>query len=149
MAWPPAVNGTETGLLIEGKTTLRWGTNALLQLKDADGDFLVVLRFNQAPKQEVNYLTNGNGIQTTRIRLTHGAQWDITVRDDTSVTTNMRAADKIAILDAGGLIGSVGLSYSAEIIDPGYDTSPGQPGERTLRVEALTLIEGLAGTAQI
>lgn len=146
--WPPSMTSGTIGVLAEGITTIRWGTDALLQSPKPTSGFYVVMRFNQSPKQEVSYLENGSGIQTTRIRLTHGHQWDITVRDDSGMTAP-KAGDTIVVTDAGGIVPcaspAVGNVFTAKVIDPSYEASPKQPGERVLRVEALLLIEGTAG----
>jgi hypothetical protein len=153
-SWPPSSSGGTVGVLIEqqgGTTTIRWGTDALLQKVNGStcpSGFYVVMRFNQSPKQEVSYLENGSGIQTTRIRLTHGHQWDITVRDDTRMSPP-KAGDTVVVTDAGGIVPctspGVGNVFTCKVIDPSYEASPKQPGERMLRVEALLLIEGTNG----
>lgn len=146
--WPPATTGSTIGLKLDGVTTIRWGTDALLQSPKPNGDFYVVNRFSQAPKQEVSYLENGSGVQTTRVRITHGHQWDISVRDDTRMTPP-KAGDTIVVTDAGGIVPcaspAVGNVFTCTVIDPSYDAAPKQPGERVLRVEALLLIEGVNG----
>ena len=147
-SWPPNVTGSTVGVLVEGVTTIRWGTDALLQSPKPSSGWYVVMRFNQSPKQEVSYLENGSGIQTTRIRLTHGHQWDITVRDDTNMTPP-KAGDTIVVTDAGGIVPcaspAVGNVFTCKVIEPSYEASPKQAGERVLRVEALLLIEGTSG----
>ena len=146
--WPPSMTSGTIGVLAEGITTICWGTDALLQSPKPLSGFYVVMRFNQSPKQEVSYLENGSGIQTTRIRLTHGHQWDITVRDDSGMTAP-KAGDTIVVTDAGGIVPcaspTVGNVFTAKVTDPSYEASPKQPGERVLRVEALLLIEGTNG----
>ena len=152
-SWPPSVTGSTIGVLAEGITTIRWGTDALLQSPKPSSGWYVVMRFNQSPKQEVSYLENGSGIQANRVRLTHGHQWDITVRDDSDMTPP-KAGDSITIMDAGGLVTQTASParlncFSAKVIDPSWETAPKQPGERVLRVEALLLIEGTSGVLQI
>jgi hypothetical protein len=152
-SWPPTLSGGSAaiGVLVEGVTTIRWGTDALLQSPKPSSGFYVVTRFNQSPKQEVSYLENGSGVQTTRIRLTHGHQWDITVRDDTRMTPP-KAGDTVVVTDAGGIVPcaspTVGNVFTCKVIDPSYEASPQHAGERVLRVEALLLIEGTAGVLQ-
>ena len=154
-SWPPATTGATIGVKLEGITTVRWGTEGLLQSPKPSSGFYLVSRFAQSPKQEVSYLENGNGIQTTRVRLTHGHQWDVTVRDDTNMTPP-KAGDTIVVTDAGGIVPcaspAVGNVFTCSVVDPSYDSAPKQPGERVMRVEALLLIKGtngvlVAGTA--
>lgn len=146
-SWPPT-SGTAIGYKAEGVTTIRWGTDGLLQSPKPSSGFYVVTRFTQSPKQEVSYLENGSGIQSTRVRLTHGHQWDVTVRDDSNMTPP-KAGDTIVVTDAGGIVPcaspAAGNVFTCSVIDPSYDASPKQPGERVLRVEALLLIEGTNG----
>lgn len=140
--WPP-ISGTTTGYKADGSaTTIRWGTDGLLQSPKPATGFYTVLRFAQSVLQDVTPLENGSGVRSGRTWITHGYQWDITVRDDTQMTPP-KAKDSITITDAGGLVaGTPGQVYTATVIDPSYDASPKQPGERVLRVEALLLVEG-------
>ena len=121
-----------TGYAAQGVTTIVWGTDALW------GSY-VVTRFNQKQLVENIKLTNGTGITTTRIQLKDGAQWDITVRDDTAMTPPT-VGTTLSVVDGGGLLGAVGVAYTGRVIDSGWEVSPKQPGERTITVEKLTLI---------
>lgn len=148
-SWPPNTTGSTVGLKLEGVTTLRWGTEGLLQSPQvASGSFYVVMRFAQSAKQEVGYLENGNGVQSTRFRITHGHQWDVTVRDDSRMTPP-KNGDTCVVTDGGGIVPcaspTAGNVFTCAVIDSNYEASPKNPGERVLRVEALLLIEGTAG----
>jgi hypothetical protein len=41
-----------------------------------------------------------------------------------------------------GHLGAQGLSYTARVVESPYSVQAEQPGERTLTLERLTLIEG-------
>jgi hypothetical protein len=60
-----------------------------------------------------------------------------------------KAGDTVVVTDAGGIVPcaspTVGNVFTCKVIDPSYEASPKQPGERILRVEALLLIEGTNG----
>lgn len=143
MAWP---SSQSVGYSATGNTTIRWGTDGLLTSPaPATGvngtGFYVVTKFSQKQQVEVIKLPNGSGITTTRIILTDGLDWNITVRDESTMTPPM-AGSTVTIVDAGGMISSARAAYSATIIDNNYEAPPKQAGERTLTVERLRLIEG-------
>lgn len=158
MAWPPT-NATGTGFTATGVTTIRWGSSELVtgvggtwtagasvghtNLSVTVG---IVTRFNQSSLVDNLKFPNGNGVSITRVLVVDGQKWDVTVRDDTGITNRPRVGTTVVIVDAGGLIGTVGLKYTATVIEPGYDTAPKQPGEFTLSVENLVLIESQIGT---
>ena len=84
MALPANMTGTPTGLAKQGVTTIVWGTDGLWST-------YIVSRISQKQLIENVKLTNGTGITVTRVQLTDGVQWDITVRDDTGMTEIGRA----------------------------------------------------------
>jgi hypothetical protein len=147
MPWPPPVNAT-TGLAVQGVTTIRWGTDGLLQSPKPSVGYYTVLRFNQRPLVDSQKLPNGSGVTTTRVMVIDGVEFDITVRDDTRMTPPAPGG-VVSIVDAGGLLGTVGLVYTATVIDPAYEVSPKQAGERTIHAENLVLIESQSGAAQV
>ena len=127
-----------TGYTAQGTTTIVWGTDALWST-------YVVTRISERDLIENIKLPNGTGITTTRVQLKDGRQWDITVRDDTGMTPP-KSGDTLVVKDAGGLIGTVGLNYTARIVESGWDSAPKQAAERTLTVESLVLIESQTGS---
>jgi hypothetical protein len=149
-SWPP-VDGTTTGYdEVAGVTTVKWGTDGLLQSPKPASGFYVVSSFRQSPKQDVIHLTNGSGVENGVITLTHGYKWEITVRDDRTMTPPTQGAT-INITDAAGIVSHVsggavaGNVFTARVVEPDYNASPKQPGERIIQVEALLLVEGTSG----
>jgi hypothetical protein len=148
--WPP-VDGTTTGYdETAGVTTVKWGTDGLLQSPKPASGFYVVNSFRQSVKKEEVYLPNGSGIEAGLITLVHGYQWEVTVRDDRSMTPPGRG-DTILITDAAGIVdettgGAIaGNVFTARVLDPDYTASPKQPGERVIKCEALLLVDGTSG----
>lgn len=147
MAWP-AIPGVTIGYIAQGVTTDRWGTDGLLQSpRVGAGSYYVVLRFNQRPLVDNIKLPNGVGVTATRVMIVDGVEWTMTVRDDTRMTPPA-VGGTITIVDGAGLLGVVGLAYTATVIEPTYDTSPKQAGERVFTCENLVLIESQTGIAQ-
>lgn len=141
-SWP-SVSGVTTGFEMDGITTIRFGTDGLLQSpRHNNGDFFTVLRFNQKPLIENIKLPNGTGITTTRILLKDGHTFDITVRDDSEMAPPW-PGDTWVITDAGGLLpnGVPGAVYSCTVVDGNYDTAVKQAGERGIQLENLTLVD--------
>lgn len=139
MAWPTIPTGTLTnGVVAQGDSTyFRWGT------KDVVSGWYVVTRAAQRPKKEDFQYDNGDGIQSGRLQLVHGAIWDVTVRDDTRMTIP-RVAQYVTVVDMAGMVGTKvpGATYNAYVMDANYDAAPKQPGERVVSLERVTLIEG-------
>tara|TARA_R110000868_G_scaffold245626_7_gene502228 strand:+ start:14883 stop:15293 length:411 start_codon:yes stop_codon:yes gene_type:complete len=133
MALPTNMTGTPTGLTKQGVTTIVWGTDGLWSS-------YIVSRISQKQLIENVKLTNGTGITVTRVQLTDGVQWDITVRDDTGMTAPVAGNTFTAIYDAAGMLGTVGLTYTGRIVESSWDTSSKQAAERSITVEKLTLI---------
>ncbi len=146
MPWPPA--NPSTGFSVTGVTTIRWGTDGVLQSPKPSSGYYVVLRFNQRPLVENIKLPNGTGPTVTRVLIKDGVEWTVTVRDDTTMTPPT-VGGSVTIVDAAGLLGTVGLAYGATVIEPSYDTSPKQAGERVILCENLVLIESQTGGAQV
>ena len=151
MAWPPT-SGSTTGYTVDGVTSIRWGSEGLLQgstalLLPASG-YYTVLRFDEKELVEVIKLPQGSGLTASRVRIRDGVHWAITVRDDSRMTAPV-VGTFLSIVDAGGMIGNVGLRYSAKVVENDYNTAVKQPGERVLVAEALVLIEGSASSAAV
>lgn len=152
-SWPP-VDGTtigyeETG----GVTTVRWGTDGLLQSPKPAAGFYVVNNFKQSVDHDLEYLPNGSGLKAGLITLTHGYKWECTVRDDRNMTPPVVGAT-VNITDAGGIVRTehrstgtqeVGSVFAARVVNPDYSAAPKQAGERVLLLEALLLVDGTSG----
>lgn len=141
--WPSAQS---VGYAATGNTSIRWGTDGLLTSPSPGGTvngtgYYVVSKFSQKQLAEVIKLPNGTGITTTRIILTDGNDWNITVRDESGMIPPT-VGTPVTIVDAGGLISSYRGSYAATVVDSNYEAAPKQAGERTITVERLRLIEG-------
>ena len=154
MAWSPTTGAAPmTGFRQQGVTSVRWGSRGLVTsingqaIASLPTSIGVVLRFNQKTQVENIKLPNGDGLTVTRVQIVDGQQWDVTVRDDENIDSRPSIGTTVVIYDAGGLISSSYLKYSATVIDSGWDTAPKQPGEMTFSVEALTLVEGTSGSA--
>lgn len=147
MAWSSYTGTTpDTGVSASGTTTIRWGTKEVVTSLGGGAvngtSVAIVTRASQRALVENIKFLNGSGMTATRVLVADGVQWDITVRDDTGITGTIRPGQAAVIVDMAGLIGAEGTSYTAKIVDSGYDAAPKQPGERTLTIEYLTLIEG-------
>lgn len=132
-----------TGYLASGVTTIRFGTEGLLQSPKPAG-YYTVLRFNEQTLVTQQKLPNGNAITSTRILLVDGQKWDLTVRDDTQMTPP-QVGDSVTLVDAGGLVAGTTAgaitTYVATVCESGWETSPGQAGERILSCENLLLVD--------
>jgi hypothetical protein len=147
--WPP-VSGTTNGYEVDGAapTSIRWGTDGLLQSPtQSGGGYAVVNRMSEKELVEVSKWPNGTGIDVLRVRLKQGTSWTITVRDNALVTWP-KIGQTVLVVDMLGAIGTLGLRYTATVVENDYEAALKQPGERTLLVEKITLIETGAGSAQ-
>jgi hypothetical protein len=144
MSWPTTGAGSlASGYMAQGVTTIRWGTNGVSSVTG----FLVVVRASQRNLVENIKLPNGDGVSATRVQLVDGVEWDIVVRDDTTqVPSGLRIGQTIAIKDMAGHLGTVGLDYVGRVIGHNYEAAVKQPGERTLTVENLLLVESQTGS---
>ncbi len=147
MAWTSYTGATpDTGVAASGTTTLRWGTMEVVTSLGGSAvngtTVAIVTRATQRQLVDNLKYPNGSGVTSTRVLITDGVQWDLTVRDDTGITGTIRAGQAAVIVDMAGLIGAEGTTYTCKIVESGYDAAPKQPGERTITAEYLTLIEG-------
>jgi len=127
-----------TGYIAQGEaTTIRWGTNGVVSTTG----FLEVISARQRRKKEDFDLGNGNGQQSGRIQLQHGLIWEVQVRDDTAMTNPIEFTS-VTISDMAGHFGTAGAMKTATVITSDYDAAPKKPGERTLTLERILLIEG-------
>lgn len=161
-SWP-AVSGSTPGYTATGVTTIRWGTDGVLQSPKPSSGFYTVLRANQRTLIDNIKLPNGTGPTITRVQVLDGSVWDLTVRDDSnmavSATPGPIVGYVVTITDMGGLISgnmssstpghNVGSTFTATVIDSGYEAAPKQAGERTITVENLLLIESQQGGAGV
>ena len=144
-AWPPTSGSG--GFDVDGDTTIKWGTQDLLQDPDASGTKAIVLRCAQKELVDTSYLPNGSGVNVSRVRIKQGGNWTITVRDRTGITWP-KIGGSVSVVDMSGHIGTIGLQYTATVVDNDYEASLKNPGERTLLVEKMTLIETGSGSSQ-
>lgn len=133
MSWPKTGAAPRAGVLVQGVTTIEWGT------EDMFGVF-VVLRYSQRQLVTNDKLPQGSGLTSTRVQTIDGAAVDLTVRDDTTMTPPA-AGTTLSIVDGGGLFGAVGTSYTCRVTESGWDSAPKQAGERSLTVEKLILVD--------
>jgi hypothetical protein len=144
-AWPPTAGSG--GFDVDGDSTIKWGTQDLLQSPAAGSTKAIVLRCAQKELVDTSYLPNGSGVNVSRVRIKQGGNWTVVVRDRTGITWP-KIGGSVSIIDMLGHIGTLGLQYTATVIDNDYEAALKQPGERTLLVEKMTLIETGAGAAQ-
>jgi hypothetical protein len=107
-----------------------------------------VLRFNERVLLDNIKLPNGTGVTSTRVLIRDGVEFTLTVRDDTQMSPPA-IGGTISIVDAAGLLGTVGLVYLATVIEPNYETAPKQAGERVILAENLILVDSQNSTAQV
>ena len=138
-----------TGYLAQGVTTIYWGTSAIVTSIAGTANngttVGVVLRCNEKFLVDNVKLPNGDGVTTTRVQVVDGQQWDVTIRDDTALGLP-RIGATVVINDVAGHISTVGLRYSATVVDAFYDTAAKKDAERVITVERLTLVENGAGS---
>lgn len=151
MAWPTTgVGSLASGYLAQGITTLRWGTDEVVQQINsvAVASFLVVLRASERALVTNNKLPQGDGVTKGRVQIVDGVAWDLVVRDDTGATGLPKIGTSVTVVDMAGLIDAVGEVYTATVVESGYDANVGQAGERTITVENLLLVESQTGSTQ-
>lgn len=144
MAWPKTGTGTiATGSVATGDASyMRWGTKDAITSSGGWG-YLTITRMTQNRKKEDLQFENGDGVQCGRMQLFHGVTWNVTVRDDTRLTYIPLEGTYVTIVDmAGHIAAAPGTTYSAYVLESNYDTGNKQPGERTMTVERIKLIEG-------
>jgi len=148
MAWPTSGGGTlASGYLATGVTTIVWGTGDILANIGGiamSGALGVVTRFSERAIVDNIKLPNGDGLTTSRVQIIDGAQWDLTIRDDTRITVRPKVGNTVLVFDAAGLItagaGGTPVSYIATVVETSYETAPKQAAEFHITVENLTLI---------
>lgn len=131
-----------TGFQLSGVTTLRWGTDGLLNSPAPGGSFAgtgyyIVESFDETAKVEQVYGENGTGVEVWRANLTHGKRWNITVQDDTQMTPPV-VGNTVIVVD---IIASATTTYTAVVLNNDYRAARKQPGHRVLLVENLTLVD--------
>lgn len=152
MSWPTTGAGSlATGYLATGTaTTVRWGTDEVVKTVNGTTvtSFAVVNRITQRNLVNNIKLPQGDGLTAGRVQLVDGVQWDLSLRDDTNITNRPKVGTAVTLVDMGGLIDAVGEVYTATVVETAYEASVGGPGEITLTVENLLLIESQTGSAQ-
>lgn len=139
MAWPTTGAAPSSNLALDGDISYaRLGTDELLPTTPT----YVVLSARQRLKKEDEDYNNGDGLQSGRIRRYHGVTWEVTVRDRTDISPP-KVGQLWSIVDMAGHMGNSGnYTYTARVLDPGYEANSGKPGERTVTFEHVFLIEG-------
>ena len=151
MAWPTTGAGSlASGYLAQGVTTIRWGSRELVTSINGTAvngtTVAIVTRVNERNLVDNIKLPNGDGLSITRVQIVDGVQWDVTIRDDTGITNRPKIGTTVVIVDMGGLIDAVAEKYSATVVESSYEAAPKQPGEISLTVENLVLIESQTGS---
>lgn len=148
-----------TGVSVSGVTTIRWGTANWNGASTTATNYAVVTRASQRVMVSNDKLPQGSGLTSTRILTKDGVVWDVTIRDDTRFNPSALAiGTKVYVYDYAGMFSDSpdgfmynngsdpgnppGGNYMARIVENGYEVSPKNPGERTISLENLVLIEG-------
>ena len=145
MSWP-VIGGSFASILLTGDiATSRWGTDHLLPDLDVIGQgglsVLAITKASQRVKKRDSEYFQGSGAQVGRAQIIHGSVWDVSVRDRTDVVFP-QVGSTAHIVDMVNHFGyGIGAVVSAYVFDNNYEASSGEPGERTLVLEKITLIE--------
>lgn len=131
MAWPPSSGSTTYTQRGSAIATLAWGTDGIysgLIVKSIRSDQMI---------EEANIM-NGSGLTAVMVVLNDGAQIEVTVEDDRSVTF----PDPMATVDLLNPrpSGAAGTAITMQVIHNNYNTARKQNGERTLLCKKYTLI---------
>ena len=139
MSWPTTGAGSiASGYVASGEASyFRWGAKGSV----VGWESYTITRVSQKRKREDLQFDNGDGIQSGRVQLFHGIEWEVTVRDDTRMAPPNEGT-YLTMVDMAGHVGTPGLTYNAYVLDSAYDTAQKQPGERVIKLERITLIEG-------
>lgn len=150
MAWPTTGAGSlSSGYLATGPvTTVVWGTKDILTKVGSvsvGGNIGVVTRFSEKPLSDMIKLPQGDGLTSTRIMIVDGVQWNLSIRDDTTITVRPKIGNTVLVYDAAGFFassagaGGTPASYIATVVEADYETAPKTPAEFQITVENLVL----------
>jgi hypothetical protein len=146
MSWP-IIGGTFASIILTGDiSSARWGTDHLLPDQDTTGagglSVLAIQKASQRVKKTDKEYFQGSGVQVGRSQIIHGGTWDITVRDRSDVSNWPQVGSTIPVVDMANHFGfGVGQVVTAYVMDNNYEATSGEPGEKTLVLEKITLIE--------
>lgn len=155
MSWP--ATSANVGYLVQGISTIKFGTEGILQLPiPAAGSFFTVTKATQKQLVDNIKLPNGVGPTATRVQIVDGTQWNLTVRDDSRMIPP-QIGSTWTLVDIGNMIPIGGVPpnntnansvYVCTIVENDYEAAIKTPGERTVTVEMLTLVEASAAGPQ-
>jgi len=133
---------TYAGVVIDGVTTIRWGTDGrMADSAKTNSGYYVVLDVQQEQVVAFNdKLPQGNGLTSTRVIGIDGNRWTVKVRDDTRMTPPT-IGTTVSIMDMLGVSTVNTLRYGI-VVESGYSSAVKEPGTRNITVERLTLVEG-------
>jgi hypothetical protein len=144
MAWPPTSGAYSGAFQATGYTTIRWGTDGVMNVVSPNGSsggsygFYIVESLRGNDEIENIYIEQGTGLKATRIQLWQGRRYVLTVVDDTGMTPPSPAT-YVALVDTVGAGASI---YQFKVVDNGYNAARKVEGKREITAEYLTLIEG-------
>lgn len=137
--WPTysaGVSATPSG------TTIRWGTGNFYQTA-------IVVSVDEREKVDPIYIEQGDGVEATRFMIKHGKVWDVTCIDSGTAFNSPPAVGSVVVVKdilfgtgAGNNMSCT--TYSAVCVDNNYKAARKTEGQRTLRLEYLTIAD--AGT---
>jgi len=145
MAWPVTGAGSEAiGVLIDGKTTIRWGTKEVVTSIDGGvvngTNVAVVTSANQRRLVAQHNLPNGDGPTITRVLIVDGNRWELTIRDDSGIN-KPDVGTTVVVVDMAGYLGAQGVTYATRVVEGGYSITPAKEGEFNITVERLLLVD--------
>jgi len=145
-AWP-ITGGTLGSVLLTGDVAAsRFGTDGILPsldvLEATTGlSILAISKAEQKYKKTDEEYKQGSGVQCGRAHLMHGSTWDVTVRDRIGVAFPKVGAT-ITVVDMMNYFNyGIGAIVHAHVFDTPYSATQGQPGERSIILEKITMIE--------
>ena len=131
MAWPPSAGSSTFAARLSTITTLAWGTDGIYAnviVKSIRSDQLI---------EEVN-ISNGTGLTAVQVVLNDGAQIEVTVEDDRSITFP-DSMGTVTLLDPRPT-GAGATSTTLQVIHNNFSSAKKQNGERVLLCKKYTLI---------
>jgi hypothetical protein len=130
--WPVLnANVSELG---PAPTTLGWGTEGI------HASYIVKSMRIQRMVEEIK-IEQGSGLTSKTVLINDGDQVEITVVDDRSVANPPDVGDSMALFVPLDTNGTLTTRRNFRVIDPSYNLSPKQAGERVILAKAYVLID--------
>lgn len=139
ITWPSYSTGVSVA---PSGTTIRWGTGNAISST-------IVVSIDEREKVDPVYIEQGDGVEATRFLIKHGKVWDVTCIDSgTAFASPPDVGDVVIVKDilygTGNGAAMTVNAISAVCVDNNYKAARKTEGQRTLRLEYLTIAD--AGT---